>query len=235
MDRDRILQVRLYSNTADLTYPFSSNIPFEVGLIQDIKIVVKKQVEEIFVTSIATSQKSFILHISSQSQYLGAFEYKDNLWITLNNQNIFGFVLLNHVPIKKQSYSGKWYLYKQCVTYTTQLRTPDSIYINSDSITDIDILNLNILGNLQYSIDGNTVIISRSEDALTNYYDINIEQASYITKVNNVQCKYLNIISSDSSIQISGPTKLSNNSYYLFINTLDTQLACQKQIGQDAE
>ena len=87
-----------------------------------------KQVEQIdsqqlFVSAISGGNETLTVTLSTTARgVLCTFKYVDNLWITVNNEQVFGFLLLNYIPRESFSYIGRWYISRRCYTLGTKLK-----------------------------------------------------------------------------------------------------------------
>ena len=219
-------------------YPFIDPIPFPIGLIADIKICIKRAMSGTpFVSAISAGQQSLIVSLSYTDQQginqgtLCTFVYADNLWITVDTDKVFGFLLLNHPPRQAFSYLGTWKLSRRCYTFGVTLGAYD-IGAEQISAAQGNLLQVYTSGLLternrleRANIDGriyDTVInIGRnSQDSHTQLVQARSGKLPYISTVNGVACSELFISSSDPTIQIESPIATGDSDVYvLYINT----------------
>ena len=205
-------------------------------MIKDIKVALRTKADSVYVSSISGSQQSFILNLSTQKQFLGSFQYKGNLWITLGNANVFGFVQLNHLPTSNFHYTGKWHLDKGCYTFPVTLQGLSSVKVNNTQLYPDTQLQIKLTGNLKtFKEQSDTCVIKRAETFLVNPLEEAQGYSGYVTSVNGFQCIALNITSSDSSILIQDLKNLTDNTYVLNIDTTKDFPTCKQQQRDESD
>ena len=221
----------ILNNDSDLQqFPFTSYTPFPVGLIQNIQIVLKDSSQVPFVSTIGSSQGVFTIQLQTRDSYLGTFSYSGSLWLTLNNQHVFGFVKLTTLPVESFNFSGKWYLRRPCYNYAVQLKGLQQVCFDELPMQSAQILDLQFTGDfaIQRSSDSAQVFnIGRNADQTYGQYT----QGGYstqdcVTTIQGFQRKELIFQSSDSSIIVKNPVEAGTGVYIMYINTTEQFKNC---------
>lgn len=235
------------SDILDYTYPFASHVPFDLGLIQSMRFALKRCTGQLYVTRILCQPGSFKLRLSSQDQVLGDIQYSGNQWITVDNEDLFGFIKLAVQPSSTFSYEGKWPLHKGAYTYAIDNGGLRQLNTQNGSIINPDYIELQVSGDLQISTDpiqaqftggfpvlqSNKVYIRRTEDALNTYAVIPQAQRISIDKViktvNTIPANHLVVTSSVNSITVQAPVQVANGLYVMYVSTEKGFPTCQRQ------
>lgn len=212
-------------------YPFTSAVPFPEGLIKDIKIVLKNSEKQPYVSKLSCGKNSLQITLNNTDMYLGTFTYQGIPWITLDNDNVFGFVQLAVQPQETFSYTGIWRLYRSCYTFSSKLQGLHKASADGLSITKSRILNIQLAGDLTIRQTAESFKVNIGRDAQPHQQytiQINAEQP-YITQVNGFPTSQLRLKSSDSSIEIGEPVQVQNSDVYvMYISTLQGFPRCSQ-------
>lgn len=218
-------------------YPFTVPVPFPVGLIADMKICLKqvKQIDsqQLFVSAISGGNETLTVTLSTTAHgVLCTFKYVDNLWITVNNEQVFGFLLLNYIPRESFSYVGRWYIQRRCYTLGTKLKGLSKAGIAGAHAAEGPLLQLRTGGlfteraRLQNTEIRGTyydTVINIGRDTEDPHKQLTQEfpnKLPYISSVNGVSKAHLLISSSDSTIHISDPVQTDRKDIYvMYIGT----------------
>ena len=212
-------------------YPFTAAVPFSQGLIKDIKIALKNSDKQPYVSKISCGNASLQIVLNTISGYLGTFIYSGNPWITLDNDNVFGFVQLAVQPTKTFSYTGIWRLHRGCYTFGSQLRGLQSVSANGLSLVPSRILDVQLAGDLtiRQATEPFKVNIGRDLQPHQQYTTQMSAQQPYITQVNVLPTSELILNSSNSSIEVQAPIQVQNSDVYvMYINTLQGFPRCSQ-------
>lgn len=218
----------IYSDKNTHLYPFLQSVPFPVGFIKNIKIVLKKSKQIPYISSIISLQGQLFVQISTKSKNLGSFVYEDNLFININNQQIYGFIQLSHSPIQVFSYQGTFNIHRSCYVYSVILQGCDSININNQKFSIPRILNIQVEGDASIKVIDNVITIRRNNQDFFNYFIKQPDTTTYVSSVNNNVCEEINIIAQSPSIIISQPV-FKNNNYTIYISTDKDFPVCAEQ------
>lgn len=219
----------LYKNKyGTQTYPFISSVPFPLGMIADIKLGLKDTVstEAPFISNIAGSKQHLNISVSSAQGLLGTFQYTGNKWITLDNQKLFGFILLNFLPAQSFSFTGRWEIFRGCYTFGVEFKGLKTAYVQQAPLRETQLLHLFTSGLLTQRTSqklGDWDILNIGRDTEDPYYELTEEilnQQPFISTVNGISVKNLILDSSDSSILIQPLQQIPNTDIYiLYIDT----------------
>lgn len=204
------------------TYPFTSTVPFPQGLIKDIKVVLKKSTKQPYISKISCGNNSLQIVLSTVEGCLGIFIYADSSWITLDNDQVFGFIQLAVEPSQVFSYTGIWRLHRSCYTFGNKLKGLQKISANGLALEAGRILDIQLAGDLtiRQSAAPFIVNIGRDQDPHQQYTVQMSAQQPYITAVNGLPTSELILRSSDSSIKIQQPIQVQNSDVYvMYIST----------------
>lgn len=223
---------------ADL-YPFLQKTPFPTGCITYIKLALKNTYQVPFITSIHSDQNYFSIELQTQHTYIGNFLYDDNQWITLNNQNVFGFVLLGVVPTEKFSYSGKWNIHRTCYTFPIHLQGLQKASFSGLSVQPSQILSLVLAGDLTLRDNSdsskNTINIGRDSTDHLQYTKDGFQPTTYVKSINGIIADSFIITSSDSSIEVLPVLNKGNDTYVIYLNTKRSFPACPQWAQSDSK
>lgn len=211
-------------------YPFLHKVPFPQGCIADIKIALKNTNQTPYITAINSAKDFFSIQIQTKNKYIGTFLYAGDLWITVNNNNAFGFILLNITPTNVFSYTGKWYLERCCYTFPVQLQGIKKVFFNGLSLNQQQILNLNFAGDITIrdNSDSKSAIINigRDANAHEDYTTTNNQPTTFIKSIRGIKADSVIFQSSDSTIEVSPILEKKRSTYVLYINTKSPFPAC---------
>ena len=230
----------LYKNQrGDTAFPFTSSIPFPAQCISYIKLVLKTSTQIPLVTTIANKNRQLFIQLSTDSKYLGRFQLKDSLYDTIDNNQVFGFVQLAKMPVQDFYFHGKWLLDRSCYTYSMQLRGLQQAYVQNTCIKQGD-LQLQFIGDFTIRQSSDSKVINIGRDTASTHQDYTENQrkqlsavqsttSRYVTSINDVSAKSVNIYSNDSTISVQNPIAISEDVYVMYINSLQGFPACLQE------
>lgn len=220
-------------------YPFISSIPFPSGCIIDIKLALKSTNQTPYVTAVASKQNYFSIQLQTDHVYIGNFLYTDNKWITLNNQHVFGFVLLGTIPVNTFYFTGKWSLQRSCYTFPVELDGLKKASFSGLSLEPSDILNLAISGDLSLRQRSDSqasnstsdsafqvVNIGRDQAAHEQYTESGNQPTTFVKTINGISADELVLETSDSTIDILSVQEKNDQTSVIYIKTKESFPAC---------
>lgn len=229
-----MIQYEMHKTTT--SYPFKGGIPFPGGLIKQLRVALKNTTQTPFVSSIASAPNYFSLQLQTKSSYIGNFLFQGDKWITLNNDNAFGFVQLEVVPIDTYSYFGKWQLQRVCYTFPVVLTGIKTFTASGLSVQKGPVVNISVAGDLSVRTTGNSSVINIGRDSAPHkeYTESILGFDTYIKTVNGIAAKQLALVSSDSTIIVERPVHKRGDLYIMYIKTTGDFPVCPEWVQSDS-
>lgn len=232
-----------YKNThSNVIYPFVQPVPFPLGWVQDVKLGLKVQAANIFISAIGTTENGFYIQLQTENSYIGHFQSQQE-WLTVDNSVAFGFVKFGGIQQapKQQKFSGRWRLCRSCYTLPVTLSGISKVAVNGQQLAQPqnNILEMQITGDLSQRTPEafNVVNIGRDGDAHTDYnkIDNSIETQTGISGVNGAEVRALIIKSQDEDwLKVGSVTEVKKGSgnYVLYLESADTFQSCDLSDSQ---
>lgn len=211
---------------------FTSDYFAQQPIIQSIRIAIldtqQTQYDSVFVSSVFSQPGSFVVQLESSTGHLLTFVYTGSLWIHARSSTAFGFLKLRQAPEETFKYlNTHWTLSQHCYTLPKKRKGIHTLYVQGWKLPQAEILQLRTGGEIEtnQTVESNSVVLNlgRSVTATTGYYQAPENTQYYIGSVNGYSKSKLQLKSSDSTIEIEGPSPVSDNIsdsiYVLRINT----------------
>ena len=235
--------MNVYKNAhSNVVYPFTREVPFPLGWLQDVKLGLKEAASTVFISAIGTTGSGFYVQLQTQRFYIGHFQTQQQ-WLSIDNQEAFGFIKFGSIEQSnlKQSYSGRWNLCRSCYALPIGINGISQVLINGMPIEQPqdNILNVQLTGDLtqRQAEKENIANIGRDSDPHKDYNAVNNATETYtgIMSINGNSVKSLVITSSDSSWLKVGPATeviKSGGNYVIYLSSAETFQGCDQSNSQ---